>query len=135
MPSGWRIGCYKAGFPQFSHTRGKKKKKSRLLKDRQPQEDIPPPTSQPPPHMMCCQCASSSCSRAGCDKYLCILSSGRFCFLLSSPSSRYLSCQNIRSPDDKNTPQKSSGVRCPGRLQHTEGQRCPQSLPRAAPNN
>lgn len=107
-------------------------KENGLLKDRQPQEDIPPPSSQPPPHTMCCQHASSSCSRAGCDKYLCILHSGQFCFLLSSPSSRYLSCQNITSPDDKNTPQKSFSVRRPGRLQRTEGQCCPRSLPRAA---
>lgn len=47
-------------------------------------------------------------SRAGRDNDLYILRSGEFYFLLSSPSNRYQSCQNIKSPDNKNTLQRRS---------------------------
>lgn len=52
--------------------------------------------------------AAGGWRRAGRDNYLYILRSGEFYFLLSSPSNRYRSCQNIKSPDDKNTLQRRS---------------------------
>ena len=52
--------------------------------------------------------AAGGWSQAGCDNYLYILRSGEFYFLLSSPSNRYRSCQNIKSPADKNTLQRRS---------------------------
>lgn len=52
--------------------------------------------------------AAGGWRRAGRDNYLYILHSGEFYFLLSRPSNRYRSCQNIKSPDDRNTLQRRS---------------------------
>lgn len=94
--------------------------KTRLFKDRRsPNDDIPPTPAAARPlnnalsahELAWAGRAVGGWNRAAQDNYLYILCSGEFYFLLSGPSNRYRSCQNIKSPDNKNTLQtRSCGI-------------------------